>query len=114
MKVSLLMLTYNAPWYVFKSIWTLRKTKGVDYELIVVDNHSKLLTRALVYIFYKCGYIDKLLLNKENSLFAKGNNIASKLVREDATHYLLINSDVKIVDPEWLEKLTRIHPDGGE
>lgn len=44
-KIAILMLTHNAPGYVFKSIWTLRRVTSstVGYELIVVDNGSHLL-----------------------------------------------------------------------
>lgn len=48
-KVSILMLTHNAPLYVLKSILSLRnRTDGVDYELVVVDNHSKIVTKYIL------------------------------------------------------------------
>lgn len=113
MKVSILMLTYNAPVYVWQTIKTLKKTKGVDYELIVVDNNSKKLTKKLVQRLYNKSFIDKLFLNPENSLFAKGNNIASTYASKNSTHYLLLNSDIKINDENWLTKLISIHPTNG-
>ena len=51
MRVSLLMLTHNAPRYVFKSIISLKKTVFNDYELIVLDNNSKLITKSLVFFY---------------------------------------------------------------
>lgn len=115
MKISILMLTYNAPLYVKKSVDSLRKkTKNIDYELIVVDNASKPLTKWILNCLKRQNKIDKLHFNEKNFLFAKGNNIASKFCSEDSDLILLLNSDVKIKADNWLEKLVAIHPkDGG-
>lgn len=115
MKISILMLSYNAPKYVYESILTSRKvTKtNIPFELIVVDNDSRWPTRRLVQHLYKKGLIDKLCLNDENQLFAKGNNTASTLAADDSTHYLLLNSDVHIYDPKWLDKLVELLPEEG-
>lgn len=107
------MLTYNAPRYVLKSITEIKKTKGIDYELIVVDNNSGRKTKFLLRLLQLFGFIDKLHFNKENALFAKGNNIASKFASDDVTHYCLINSDISIKDPLWLSLLTSLYPQSG-
>ena len=114
MKVSILMLTYNAPNYVKESIETVkRSTEEVEYELIVVDNASKFKTRHLLKKLHKERYIDKLFLNSENLLFAKGNNIASSFCSEDSDYILLLNSDICIKNPKWLKNLLAIHPTNG-
>lgn len=113
MKVSILMLTYNAPWYVYKSITTLKKTENVDYELIIVDNNSNIITRKILKLLYKKGYIDKIFFNDKNSLFAEGNNIASRMVDSSSKYLLLLNSDIKIIDKKWLMNLINIHPKNG-
>lgn len=113
-KVSIIMLTYNAPEYVKVSINSLRHlTQGIEYELIVVDNHSRLRTRLLLKKLIREGKIDKIKWNKTNLLFAKGNNVGSHIAQEDATHYLLINSDIEIHDKNWLNHLCHICPEGG-
>ena len=109
-KVSILMLTYNAPRYVKRSIKSLRKTKNVDYELIVVDNNSKVTTKKTLWRLYKKKYIDKLYFNNENSLFSGGNNLAAKLTSESA-YICLLNSDIEIKSPFWLENLINICSD---
>ncbi|MDD3362871.1 MAG: glycosyltransferase [Hespellia sp.] len=111
-KVSILMLTYNAPSYVYKSIRTLQMTKDVDYELIVVDNHSKLPTRLILKILSRMGRINKLILNKHNALFAGGNNIAAAHARSDSNYYLLLNSDIQINSSDWLSKLIELNEGG--
>lgn len=113
-KVSIIMLTHNAANYVKRTINSIKEhTNNVDYELIVVDNASKFGTRRLVKKMKKIGKIDKLILNKSNLLFAKGNNVGSESVSEECTHILLLNSDVAIKNDLWLEKLISICPEGG-
>lgn len=108
------MLTYNAPRYVKKSIVSLKKlTINQNYELIVVDNDSKHPTVRTLYKLKSRGLVDKLYYNSNNDLFAKGNNIAARLASEDSDYYLLLNSDVEIKSPDWLDKLIELMPEEG-
>jgi hypothetical protein len=115
MKISVLMLTYNAPTYVFQSIMGVHKTKKKtpNLELIVLDNSSKFPTRFILRILKSLGFIDKLVLNPRNDLFAKGNNLASQQASKDTTHYLLLNSDIKVNDSDCFNKLIELHPREG-
>lgn len=108
------MLTHNAPEYVEIAVRSIAaRTKNINYELIVVDNHSGWATRHLLRKLKKQNIIDKIKWNKNNLLFAKGNNAGSHMAADDATHYLLINSDVEIRNDNWLTNLTGICPKGG-
>lgn len=114
-KLSILMLTYNAPRYVLESIWGVKKktnTNGFTYELVVVDNKSRLPTRVLVKLLKLIGLVDVLYMNSVNSLFAGGNNIAAKLADKESALYLLLNSDVRINHADWLVNLVRRHKRG--
>lgn len=112
-KVSILMLTHNAPRYVELSIRTLvRFTRNVNYELVVVDNASEQRTKNLLKHLQREGLIQHLTLLEYNSLFAGGNNIASRLAANDSTHLLLLNSDVEMKDPNWLSNLLAVHRPG--
>lgn len=112
-KVSILMLTHNAPRYVELSIRTLvRYTHNVDYELVVVDNASEEPTKNGLKRLHKDGLIQHLTLLEYNSFFAEGNNIAARQAAEDSTHLLLLNSDVEIKDPNWLSNLLAVHRQG--
>lgn len=115
MKISILMLTYNAPFYVFQSILNVHKTKKVtnNLELIVLDNSSRFITKLILKILYSLKIIDKLIFNSQNDLFAKGNNLASYEADKDSTHYLLLNSDIKINDINCFNKLMELHPENG-
>lgn len=111
-KVSILILTHNAPRYVWLTLKSLRMTTGVDYEVICVDNNSKWLTRCILVLCHKWGWIDKLCLLNYNSLFAGGNNIAARLAAKDSKYFLLLNSDVQVMRPDWLGKLLAEHKPG--
>jgi O-antigen/teichoic acid export membrane protein len=112
-KVSILMLTHNAPRYVELSIRSLvRCTRDVNYELIVVDNASESPTKDLVKRLQREGLIQHVTLLGYNSFFARGNNIAAQNTAPDSTHLLLLNSDVEIRDPRWLSNLLMAHKPG--
>ena len=65
--ISILMLTYNAPLFVIKSIISVAKyTKNVSYELIVLDNHSRILTRIILWLLKSWNLIDTLVYNNYN------------------------------------------------
>jgi glycosyltransferase involved in cell wall biosynthesis len=112
-QVSILMLTHNAPEYVELSIRSVREcTKGISYELIVLDNASENETVSLVGNLHKEGLIDKLKLLDYNSLFAEGNNIAARLASTDSSYFLLLNSDIEVKSPDWLSHLLGVHKRG--
>lgn len=115
MKISILMLTFNAPRCVLESVKGVNKAKEKtnNLELIVLDNNSQFQTKNLLNNLNEKGLIDKLIFNSKNDLFAKGNNLASKYASLDTTHYLLLNSDIKINDPNCFNKLMEIHPEKG-
>lgn len=111
--VSLLMLTHNAPDYVRTSIDTIRAmTRDVGYELVVVDNASGIETVDLVQDYASKAMIDRLIVSRENTYFAGGNNIAARAASQSASHFLLINSDIEIRDPGWLRRLLDVHKPG--
>jgi glycosyltransferase involved in cell wall biosynthesis len=112
-KVSIIMLTRNAPRYVELSIRSLaRHTHNVNYELVVVDNASDKPTKNLLKRLHEEGLIHNLTYLSYNSFFAEGNNIAARNAADDSTHLLLLNSDVKIKDPDWLSNLLAVHKPG--
>lgn len=109
--VSIIILTYNAPEYVKETIETLNIVSDPAVlgrcEIIVWDNNSNDETKELLISLKEKGYIDKLHLSEENLLFAGGNNEASKLADPSSKYYLLLNSDIRVVDPQWLSILLK-------
>ncbi|MDL2235500.1 glycosyltransferase [Christensenellaceae bacterium OttesenSCG-928-L17] len=108
-KISIIILTHNAPKYVRLTLASLKKyTKG-NYEVLVLDNASKRPTRTLLKLLLRLGYIGKLVMSSHNTLFAGGNNILAAIADQDSKYFLLLNSDVEIKSSEWLTNLLKIH-----
>ena len=109
--ISIIILTYNAPDYVKESIETLNTVTNRAIlercEIIVWDNNSNEETKELLLSLREQGYIDKLHFSEKNLLFAGGNNEATKLADPSTKYYLLLNSDIRVVDPRWLSFLLK-------
>ncbi|MCL1631165.1 glycosyltransferase [Sporolactobacillus sp. CPB3-1] len=110
--ISILILSYNAPIFTKHTLTKLQQTKYVEFEVIVLDNNSNIPTKKMLIEMKKNGYIDKLILETENKLFAKGNNIAFQHCSPGSDYVLLLNSDIDIRDDTWLSKLFKIHKKG--
>ena len=102
-RVSILMLTHDAPEAVAETLDGVRTTILTRYELIVLDNASG--PETLAVLEDHRDMIDKLILSPENLLFAKGNNRAFEQSDPEAKYVLLLNSDVQINNPLWLAVL---------
>ena len=110
--VSILILVYNAKHYVKALFDTLPMTEGINYETVVVDNASGKETAGYLRGLHSEGKINKLVRNKENLFFSKGNNIAAQNASLDSNLFLLLNSDVKIINKWWLKYLVETHLEG--
>ncbi len=110
--VSIIILVYNAPKLTLKTLYTLKKTKNIDYEVVVLDNASGIITKILLKLMYKLNFIDKLVTSSENTYFAGGNNLASSFCNRESKYLLLLNSDIKILNPNWLDMLVKTHKYG--
>lgn len=85
----------------------------MEYELIVVDNSSRLRTKMLLKRLLRKKKLEKVIFSKKNLLFAGGNNLAYDHAAKDSTHVLLLNSDVEIKHDMWLQRLLELCPQEG-
>ena len=111
-KVAIIVVSYNALGYARKMLRSVRQTRGVALEIVVVDNASSLATRLWWTLQRFLGRINRVALLDRNTFFAEGNNIGVAMAARDATHILLLNTDCEIRDPDWLRRMLAIHREG--
>jgi GT2 family glycosyltransferase len=101
-KVSIIILNYNGLAYLKDCLASLRKQTYPNFKIIVCDNASKDGSAE----FLTKNYPDiTIIRNKENSGFAKGNNIAIDHALKQGTDYIfLLNNDTEM-EPDALTKL---------
>lgn len=100
MKLSIITLTYNKLDYTKKYIESLFKyTK--DFELIIVDNGS---TDGTVEYLKAIKEI-KLILNKENQGFSKGNNQGLEIA--EGKYIGFLNNDI-LLSQNWFEEIEKV------
>ncbi len=100
MKLSIITLTCNKIEYTKKFIKSLYKYTN-DFELIIVDNGS---TDGTVE-YLRTLPDAKLILNKENLGFSKGNNQGIEIAEGEYIGFL--NNDI-LLYPNWFEKIEEV------
>ncbi len=101
-KVSIVVLSYNKPEMLKKTLDSIiQRSYYSNLEVIVVDNASNKETISLLEN-YKTNPIVKVIYNKQNYGFAKGNNIGLKVSTGD--YIVVLNNDV-IITPGWISRL---------
>lgn len=92
--VSIIILSYNTKTLLYSCLSSLYEhLHGFDFEVIVVDNASSDESAQMV----KKDFVKaKVIENKENMGFAKGNNLGAKHAK--GTYLVFLNSDTKVLD----------------
>ena len=107
-KVSVIVLNYNSSSDSRKCIGFLKKQKGVEQEIVVVDNCSREDDREVVERICKeqgCTFI----ANHENRGYSAGNNIGLRYAADKGYEYALIaNPDMEFPQDYYLKKLVEI------
>lgn len=89
--LSIVILNYNTKKFLDGLFTSLGEVRGeADFEVIVVDNGSEDKSSELIKLIKGI----KLIQNKKNLGFAKGNNSARKVVRGEFV--LFLNTDTKV------------------
>ncbi len=111
-KVSIIILNWNGWKDTIECLHSLSKITYSNFEVIVVDNGSKKesVQNLKCQISYFKSTFKKLNLrlieNKENLGFAKGNNVAIKQVlKEGESDFVLLLNNDTVVDKNFLTKL---------
>lgn len=111
MKLSVVILNYNVKYFVDLCLQSVFKAiEGIDAEVIVVDNAS--VDGSVNWIKTQFPEV-KLIANKDNTGFPKGNNIG---VAQAKGEYLCILNPDTIVEEDTFEKaieFSKEHPQMG-
>lgn len=97
--VSVIILNFNGKKFIFDCLDSLKKQTCKDIEVIFVDNGSS--DDSVEYVRNNFPEI-KIIENKENFGFAKGNNVGAKYA--SGKYIFLLNNDTKI-DAKCIEML---------
>lgn len=111
MDVSILIISYNTRELTLDCLRSVyAQTKGIEFEVIVLDNASADRSAEAV----RSAYPDvKLLALEKNVGFAKGNNLAAKEATGELL--LLLNPDTVVLDGAVQQAVAfaRAHPEAG-
>jgi len=104
-KVFIIILTYNNKSEYFACLESLKKLDYPNFEVLIIDNASKDGTASLIkkdFPFFK------LIENKRNLGFAKGNNLGIKYALKRGAEWIcLLNSDT-VVKSDFLQKMFQV------
>ena len=111
MKLSVVIVSYNVSHYLLQCLDSLQRAlRGIDGEVIVVDNHSRDNSVALVHQAHP---EVKVIENLHNLGFSKANNIALRQAKGE--YALLLNPDNIVADNTIRDCIAflDLHPDAG-
>jgi GT2 family glycosyltransferase len=101
MQLSVIILNYNVRYFLQQCVFSVQKAlENIDGEIIVIDNNSSDDSCAMM----KEKFPDvKLIENKENSGFPKGNNIGVAQARGE--YICILNPDTVVAEDTFLKIL---------
>lgn len=98
--VSIIILNWNGITLTEQCLKSILENTGkVNYEIILVDNGSNTENVSRLNELKKQGFIDKLVLNKENKGFAYANNQGFNVAK--GNFFFMLNNDT-FVTKAWL------------
>ena len=111
MKLSVVIVSYNVSHYLSQCLDSLQRAlRGIDGEVIVVDNHSR---DNSVDLVHQAHPEVKVIENLHNLGFSKANNIALRQAKGE--YALLLNPDTIVADNTIRDCIAflDLHPDAG-
>ena len=108
-KVAIIILNWNRALDTIECLKSIkRNTKYPDYDLICVDNGSKISDFNKLQAFCRDNSI--ILYRSENNLgFSEGNNLGiNKVLQTGAYHYLVTLNNDTTVNNLWLKRLVDV------
>lgn len=108
--VCFIVLHYMVKEETITCINNLKKVFG-DKKIIIVDNFSPNNSGKELKELYKNDSEIMVLLNNENSGFAKGNNLGCEYAKENYNpdYYIVMNNDVEIIQNDFIDRIQKIY-----
>lgn len=105
MKLSVIILNYNVRYFLEQCVLSVQKAlQNIDGEIIVVDNNSP--DDSCIMMKEKFPEV-KLVANKENSGFPKGNNIGVAIAKGE--YVCILNPDTVVAEDTFTKILETEH-----
>lgn len=104
-EIAFLILHYNTIEDTIKAIDSIITNIKQNYVIVVVDNFSTNNTGLKLSEKYANNDDIKVIINKENYGFARGNNIGFKFIKEnyDVDYIAMINNDTYLLDDNFMD-----------
>ncbi|MBR2344691.1 MAG: glycosyltransferase family 2 protein [Lentisphaeria bacterium] len=114
MKNSIIILNYNSSTDCRKCIADLQRQRGIDFNIIVVDNASRPDDVAVLQDI--CAENSVILIkNTHNKGYSAGNNIGLRYAAESGTEFaLIVNPDMEFPNPDYLITLRKKFDDDND
>lgn len=101
MKLSVVIVSYNVKYYLEQCLSSLQRAlKGVEFEIFVVDNHSK--DGSVEYLSKRFPNV-QLIASPHNLGFARANNLA--IGKSRGEYVLLLNPDTVVGESTIIDAL---------
>ena len=97
-RVAVMILNYNGLRWLPNCLSSVARTDYRNLDVYLVDNGS--VDGSVEYVQKNFPWV-KIICHERNLGYAEGYNKA--LEKIDADHIVLLNSDVKVLDPSWVE-----------
>jgi GT2 family glycosyltransferase len=101
MEASIIIVNYNSQPYLEKCLESIVKNTKANYEVIIIDNHSR--DESVLFLTKLKNPNLRVILNPENYGYAKACNQGLKVASGKVL--VTMNPDV-IVPPDWLSRLS--------
>ncbi len=116
MKTAFVILHYNAIEETHKCIRYIKENIDTqDYKILVVDNASPNHSGKILQEQYTGDEKVRIILNKRNLGFAKGNNVGFLLAKKEycPDYIVMMNNDVFLLEKKLSQKLEQEYTESG-
>lgn len=105
--VGIIILNYKNYTETEECVKSVLKQEYSNYHILIVDNGSDNESYGYLKKIYQKETKVSLIKARKNYGFAKGNNIGIHYIKEkyNSEYVLLLNSDVLLVDPYYIQKM---------